>query len=60
MHKHAKWPPSDLTPWTLTLLKAVVAPEKGSSQKYISISTVRSYLSLKYLSYEIEITIRQT
>ena len=22
-HKHAKWPPSDLTPWTLTLSKAV-------------------------------------
>ena len=19
-HKHAKWPPSDLTPWTLTLI----------------------------------------
>ena len=20
-HKHAKWPPSDLTPWTLTLVE---------------------------------------
>ena len=19
-HKHAKWPPSDLTPWTLTVM----------------------------------------
>ena len=23
MHKHAKWPPSDLTPWTLTLMQPV-------------------------------------
>ena len=25
-HKHAKWPPSDLTPWTLTLDKSVGGP----------------------------------
>ena len=28
-HKRAKWPPSDLTPWTLTLFLGLILMEKG-------------------------------
>ena len=33
MHKHAKWPPSDLTPWTLTLLKTYVLSYLSDKRK---------------------------
>ena len=38
-HKHAKWPPSDLTPWTLTLMP-------GIKLSRIALSLVAPYLMI--------------
>ena len=44
-HKHAKWPPSDLTPWTLTLgLSNFFEPEKVNLEKTKSFTSDHEYL----------------
>ena len=49
-HKHAKWPPSDLTPWTLTLHQGYHEDENCETEE--SLTTNQALQATGVLKFE--------